>query len=34
MVDEMVLIIIRTAHSGVVKDALDYSTAYWTARAG
>jgi N-methylhydantoinase B len=28
MVDEMALIIMRTAHSGVVKDALDYSTAF------
>lgn len=28
MVDEMALIIMRTAHSGVIKDALDYSTAF------
>lgn len=28
MVDEMALIVMRTAHSGVVKDALDYSTAF------
>src|SRR4029077_20363111 len=28
MVDEMALIIMRTAHSGVVKDALDYSTSF------
>src|SRR5687767_5270019 len=32
MVDEMALIIMRTAHSGVVKDALDYSTAFCDAR--
>ena len=28
MVDEMALIVMRTAYSGVVKDALDYSTAF------
>jgi N-methylhydantoinase B len=32
MVDEMALIIMRTAHSGVVKDALDYSTAFCDRR--
>lgn len=28
LVDEMALTIMRTAHSGVVKDAMDYSTAF------
>ena len=28
LVDEMALTIMRTAHSGIVKDAMDYSTAF------
>ena len=28
LVDEMALTVMRTAHSGVVKDAMDYSTAF------
>ena len=32
MVDEMALIVMRTAYSGVVKDALDYSTAFCDRR--
>jgi N-methylhydantoinase B len=28
MVDEMALIVMRTAYSGVIKDAMDYSTAF------
>ena len=28
LVDEMALTVMRTAYSGVVKDALDYSTAF------
>ena len=30
-VDEMAITVMRTAYSGVVKDALDYSTAYCSA---
>ena len=32
LVDEMALTIMRTAHSGVVKDAMDYSTAFCDRR--
>ena len=32
LVDEMALTIMRTAHSGVVKDAMDYSTAFCDSR--
>ena len=31
LVDEMAITVMRTAYSGVVKDALDYSTAYCSA---
>ncbi len=31
LVDEMAITVMRTAYSGVVKDALDYSTAYCAA---
>ena len=32
LVDEMALTIMRTAHSGIVKDAMDYSTAFCDRR--
>ena len=32
MVDEMALIVMRTAYSGVVKDAMDFSTAFCNQR--
>lgn len=32
VVDEMVLIIVRTAYSGVIKDNMDFSTAFCDAR--
>ena len=32
--DEMALTIVRTAYSGVLKDNMDYSTAFCDARAG
>ena len=31
MVDEMAITVMRTAYSGVVRDALDYSTAFCAA---